>query len=74
MARRRRHDAEPPALSPEDDPYAAYLIWREEREAAARAAAGEDEVSPAPAEPDPVPRGGWLRRLATSHRNAAPGR
>lgn len=51
---RKRHQVEDQRpLGPEDDPYLAYLQWREEREAeaaAARAAAGEPEPEPQEAE------------------------
>ncbi|GAA4370883.1 hypothetical protein [Agromyces bauzanensis] len=55
-----QHDA----LGPEDDPYLAYLIWREERDAAARSEQpSEDEQ--AIAEPG---RRSWVRRLAVWRR------
>jgi hypothetical protein len=56
-------------LGPEDDPYVAYLIWREERDAAA--APTEDEPVPGV----PAPRS-WLRHLAVWRRpgSDAPGR
>ncbi|MGR0219496.1 hypothetical protein [Agromyces sp. ZXT2-6] len=57
MVGRRRHQVEDQQpLGPDDDPYLAYLLWREEREAeeaAARAEAGE----PGPDEPEPVGAG-----------------
>lgn len=57
MIGRRRHQVEDQQpLGPEDDPYQAYLLWREEREAeaaAARAEAGE----PDPEEPETVGAG-----------------
>ncbi|MFD4420918.1 hypothetical protein ACFWN7_05380 [Agromyces sp. NPDC058484] len=50
-------------LGPEDDPYLAYLIWREEREAAAQAEApAEDDATPEPG------RRSWIRKLAIWHR------
>ncbi|WP_136708007.1 hypothetical protein [Agromyces sp. H66] len=62
--RRTRLPNQQPALGPEDDPYLAYLIWREERDAAERAAqaTGDAEVI---AEPT---RRSWTRRLAVWRR------
>lgn len=49
-------------LGPEDDPYLAYLIWREARDAAQPAPEAEAEPAAAPA------RGSWMRRLAVWRR------
>lgn len=63
MARRRRHLEEQQALGPEDDPYLAYLLWREERDAAETAPV--DDVAP----DTPVGRRSWVRRLAVWRRD-----
>jgi hypothetical protein len=51
---RRRHQVEDQRpLGPDDDPYVAYLMWRDQREAeeaAARAEAGEPDPEPEQAE------------------------
>ncbi|MEV1130214.1 hypothetical protein [Agromyces sp. NPDC049794] len=49
-------------LGPEDDPYLAYLIWREERDAAAAPPDHEEPTLTVPA-----PRS-WLRHLAVWRR------
>lgn len=57
MVRRRNQPADPHPLGPEDDPYLAFLLWREERDAAQE----QQELTP------PVPQPGrrsWVRRLA----------
>ncbi|MBM7505153.1 hypothetical protein ACFPER_14205 [Agromyces aurantiacus] len=62
-----------PELGPDDDPYAAYLVWRAEREAAAAAAAdldGTDAAAAVDATAAAPARGSWVRRLAVWHRNA----
>ena len=69
-------------LGPDDDPYAAYLIWRAERDAAA-AADGDEADDAAADDPDRpkaataavsaiVPTGltSWVRKLAIWRRNA----
>jgi hypothetical protein len=43
MMRRRRQVEDQQPLGPEDDPYLAYLAWREERDAKA---VDEDELDP----------------------------
>ncbi|WP_438854916.1 hypothetical protein [Agromyces sp. M3QZ16-3] len=74
IARRRHEFVDPEPLDPENDPYAAYLIWKAEREAEAAAldaaeAPADDDVQPA--EPEPA-RGSWLQRLAArAHVNAS---
>ncbi|GAA2027403.1 hypothetical protein GCM10009819_08550 [Agromyces tropicus] len=77
-ARRRHHQQDDrPPLGPEDDPYQAYLIWREERDAAARAEAPEGDADEAaePVADDPgTPRRSWLRRLASGGRAGSRGR
>lgn len=79
MVGRRRHQVEDQQpLSPEDDPYLAYLLWREEREAEAAAADGASPDGTAldpPAETDGPVRAGlrsWFGRLsARRHVNSA---
>lgn len=66
MIGRRRHQVEDQQpLGPDDDPYVAYLMWRDQREAeaaAARAEAGEPD--PEPEEPESLlPGRGGLRGL-----------
>lgn len=56
MVRRRNQPNQRP-LGPEDDPYLAYLLWREERDAA------QVEPASAPTPPEPERRS-WVRRLA----------
>jgi len=66
MIRRRRHVEAQQPLGPEDDPYLAYLAWREERDAGKA-----EQVEPAlAAVPD---RPSWIRRLATWRRDDGPG-
>jgi hypothetical protein len=64
---RRRHQVEDQRpLGPDDDPYVAYLMWRDQRqaeEAAARAEAGEPEPEPEQAESVLAGRTGGLRSL-----------
>lgn len=67
MARKRRHVEEQLPLGPDDDPYLAYLIWREHR----------DAEQPGPAD-DPTPgerpaRRSWTRRLARWRRDDGDG-
>lgn len=66
MQRRRTRtpDHQQHALGPEDDPYLAYLIWREQRDAAERAEPPAQE-EPAIAQPS---RRSWVRRLAVWRR------
>ncbi|HKH08596.1 MAG TPA: hypothetical protein VKA62_06555 [Agromyces sp.] len=67
MARKRRHVEEQVPLGPDDDPYLAYLIWREQRDAAqADGEPGDDSALAAAAEPT---RRSWIRRLARWKRN-----
>ena len=75
MLRRRQRTVEPlPQLGPEDDPYVAYLLWRDERDAAeaAAAAAAPDAADPmSPGAGDPSSGGpSWVRKLAVWHRNS----
>ena len=67
MARRRRQLEEHHALGPEDDPYLAYLLWREQRDAAV--AAPVDDAAPEP----PAGRRSWVRRLAVWRRDDSDG-
>lgn len=60
--RRSRMTDQRQPLGPEDDPYLAYLIWREQRDAAA-APPDDDE----PTLTAPAPRS-WLRHLAVWRR------
>ncbi|WP_430645592.1 hypothetical protein [Agromyces sp. GXS1127] len=81
IARRRHEFVDQQPLDPEDDPYAAYLIWKAEREAAAAALVTDDgeaegAVSAASAaaaiESTQPERGSWFRRItALGHVNAA---
>lgn len=51
MVGRKRHQVEDQQpLGPDDDPYLAYLLWREQRDAEAAAAARDGE----PDEPETV--------------------
>jgi hypothetical protein len=62
--RRRNRNPDQQPLGPEDDPYLAYLIWREEQDAA--------QVT-SEAAPDPIlepARRWWVRRLAVWRRGA----
>lgn len=64
--RRRTRTPDQQPLGPDDDPYLAYLIWREARDAAAPEAEAEAEAE---ADPVAVPaRGSWMRRLAVWRR------
>lgn len=64
IARRRSRTQDQHPLSPEDDPYLAYLIWREQRDAAQPAPETD------PGEPVAAPtRGSWMRRLAVWRRD-----
>ena len=56
MVRRRKQPDQRP-LGPEEDPYLAYLLWREERDTA------QAEPENAPLTPD-TGRRSWVRRLA----------
>jgi hypothetical protein len=57
MVRRRNQQPDQRPLGPEDDPYLAFLLWREERDAAQE----QQEL----ALPIPQPgRRSWVRRLA----------
>jgi hypothetical protein len=83
-ARRHRTVHQPQELGPEDDPYAAYLLWRAERDAAAAAEAGDAEgagdlaaagdqpiaATAAVSARAPVGFSSWLRRLAIWNRRA----
>ena len=78
VGRRRRQVEGQQSLSPEDDPYLAYLLWREEREAEAVAADGtatDGTALDAPVDPDGPVRAGlrsWFGRLsARRHVNSA---
>ncbi|WP_448005123.1 hypothetical protein [Agromyces bauzanensis] len=62
--RRTRATDQQHELGPEDDPYLAYLIWREQRDAAERAEQPSEDL-PAIAEPA---RRSWVRRLAVWRR------
>ncbi|GAA1061033.1 hypothetical protein [Agromyces bracchium] len=84
IARRRHEVVDQQPLDPEDDPYAAYLIWKAEREAES----GEPDTeldgadgavsaaaSAAAIESTEPARGSWFRRIsALGHVNAARGR
>jgi hypothetical protein len=63
MVRRRNQPNQRP-LGPEDDPYLAYLLWREERDAADAEPANE------PTLPEPGRRS-WVRRMAIWKRGGA---
>ncbi|MGR0318125.1 hypothetical protein [Agromyces sp. ZXT2-3] len=82
IARRRHEVVDQQPLGPEDDPYAAYLIWKAERDAAAAPLVTDDgaeadgAVSAASAaasiESAEPARGSWFRRItALGHVNAA---
>ena len=77
VGRRRQQVADQQPLSPEDDPYLAYLLWREEREAEAAAAGASSDGTAldAPVDPDGPVRAGlrsWFGRLsARRHVNSA---
>ena len=83
MTRRRHRVADEQPLGPEDDPYLAYLIWREQRNAEAVAAAADGAPAAEAAQSDeraddaaPARPGvrSWLGRLsARRHVNAAGG-
>ena len=64
MVRRRNRTPDQHPLGPEDDPYLAYLLWREERIAA------QAEQGDAPTIPQPGRRS-WVRRLAVWRRGEA---
>jgi|GEM_PF-2588238 len=74
IARRRHGVVDQQPLDPENDPYAAYLIWKAEREAEAAALTADDTpdgVADPTDEAEPA-RGSWLRRLAArAHVNAS---
>jgi hypothetical protein len=61
MVRRRNRPPDLHPLGPEDDPYLAYLLWREERDGAQ----AEQEEPPAIPKPE---RRSWPRRLAVWRR------
>jgi hypothetical protein len=63
MARKRRRFEEQLPLGPDDDPYLAYLIWREQRDAEQPEAA--DLAAP---EAQPARRT-WTRKLALWRRD-----
>lgn len=80
-ARRHRTVHQQDELGPDDDPYAAYLIWRAERDAAA-AADGDEADDAGVDDPDRpkaatsavsaiVPTGltSWVRKLAIWRRD-----
>ncbi|MRX45300.1 hypothetical protein [Agromyces kandeliae] len=74
MARRRHEFVDQQPLDPENDPYAAYLIWKAERDAEAAAVADDGAADGSDGDDDESepPRGSWLRRLAArAHVNAS---
>lgn len=81
MTRRRHRVVDEQPLGPEDDPYLAYLIWRDQRDAEAAAADGapaadEPQADEGADESTPARSGvrSWLGRLsARRHVNAESG-
>ncbi|WP_400999293.1 hypothetical protein [Agromyces sp. GXQ0307] len=79
IARRRHEIVDQQPLDPEDDPYAAYLIWKAEREAEAAALATSDDADDTAAaagsdarDSEEPSRGSWIRRIAAlGHVNAS---